>query len=159
SRSEASQDAISTYDSHRFFDPPADGQKPSAYSSVRSKKEIAMAKRTAKRRPARVLNVEDYQRDEPRTRNLQVLQGGYNPANDTSRDRRFVKNIRAKSKGQQQLMEAIDQHALVLALGPAGTGKTYIAIAKAVEALEAGKIGRIVLSRPAVEAGESLGFL
>ena len=46
-----------------------------------------------------------------------------------------------------------------MALGPAGTGKTYLAIAKAVEALESGKVGRIVLSRPAVEAGESLGFL
>ena len=46
-----------------------------------------------------------------------------------------------------------------MALGPAGTGKTYLAIAKAVEALEAGKVSRIVLSRPAVEAGESLGFL
>ena len=46
-----------------------------------------------------------------------------------------------------------------MALGPAGTGKTYLAIAKAVEALEAGKVGRIVLSRPAVEAGESIGFL
>ena len=56
-------------------------------------------------------------------------------------------------------MEAIDEKALVLALGPAGTGKTYLAIAKAVEALEGGKVGRIVLSRPAVEAGESLGYL
>ncbi|HWA01842.1 MAG TPA: PhoH family protein [Caulobacterales bacterium] len=118
-----------------------------------------MAKRSAKRRaPARVVSVEDYQREEPRARNLQVLDGGWSPANDT-RDQRFVKNVRPKSKGQQALMEAIDQHALVLALGPAGTGKTYLAIAKAVEALEAGKIGRIVLSRPAVEAGESLGFL
>ena len=57
------------------------------------------------------------------------------------------------------LLTAIDEHSLVLALGPAGTGKTYLAIAKAVEALEAGKVGRIVLSRPAVEAGESIGFL
>ena len=56
-------------------------------------------------------------------------------------------------------MEAIDEKNLIMALGPAGTGKTYIAIAKAVEALEAGKVGRIVLSRPAVEAGESLGYL
>ena len=56
-------------------------------------------------------------------------------------------------------MDAIDARNLVLALGPAGSGKTYLAIAKAVEALEAGKVGRIVLSRPAVEAGESLGFL
>ena len=63
------------------------------------------------------------------------------------------------SEGQKAMMEAVDTHNLVLALGPAGTGKTYLAIAKAVEALEAGKVGRIVLSRPAVEAGESIGFL
>ena len=56
-------------------------------------------------------------------------------------------------------MDAIDAQSVVLALGPAGTGKTYLAIAKAVEALETGKVQRIVLSRPAVEAGESLGFL
>jgi phosphate starvation-inducible protein PhoH and related proteins len=75
------------------------------------------------------------------------------------RDRKYVKNIRAMSPAQQQLMDAIDAHSVVLALGPAGTGKTYLAIAKAVEALESGKVSRIVLSRPAVEAGESLGFL
>ena len=50
------------------------------------------------------------------------------------------------------------RNSVVLALGPAGTGKTYLAIAKAVEALENGKVGRIVLSRPAVEAGEVPGF-
>jgi len=75
------------------------------------------------------------------------------------RDRKYVKNVRAMSPAQQQFMDAIDAHSVVLALGPAGTGKTYLAIAKAVEALEAGKVQRIVLSRPAVEAGESLGFL
>ena len=75
------------------------------------------------------------------------------------RDRKYVKNVRAMSPAQQQLMDAIDEQSVVLALGPAGTGKTYLAIAKAVEALEAGKVGRIVLSRPAVEAGECLGFL
>ena len=75
------------------------------------------------------------------------------------RDQAYLKTIKAKSPGQQQLMEAIDAKNLVLALGPAGTGKTYLAIAKAVEALEAGRVGRIVLSRPAVEAGESIGFL
>ena len=63
------------------------------------------------------------------------------------------------SPAQQQFMDAVDAQSVVLALGPAGTGKTYLAIAKAVEALEAGKVQRIVLSRPAVEAGESLGFL
>jgi phosphate starvation-inducible PhoH-like protein len=56
-------------------------------------------------------------------------------------------------------MESIDSHNLVMALGPAGTGKTYLAVAKGVEALENGEVGRIVLSRPAVEAGESIGFL
>jgi phosphate starvation-inducible protein PhoH and related proteins len=76
-----------------------------------------------------------------------------------NRDRRYVKNVRAMSPTQQQLMDAIDTQSVVLALGPAGTGKTYLAVAKAVEALEAGKVQRIVLSRPAVEAGESLGFL
>lgn len=76
-----------------------------------------------------------------------------------SRDRRYVKNIRAMSPIQQDLIDAIEEKSVVLALGPAGTGKTYIAIAKAVEALEAGQISRVVLSRPAVEAGESLGYL
>lgn len=121
-----------------------------------------MAKRTAKRRHAQgALNVQEFQRDDnPRQRNLQVLDGGWQPpANDLNRTQSFVKNVRPKSKGQTALMEAIDTHALVLALGPAGTGKTYLAITKAVEALESGKVGRIVLSRPAVEAGESLGFL
>jgi len=86
---------------------------------------------------------------------------GWSPlahSND-DRDQGYLKTIKAKSVGQQQLIEAIDNRNLVLALGPAGTGKTYLAIAKAVEALEAGRVGRIVLSRPAVEAGESIGFL
>ncbi|HEX3808645.1 MAG TPA: PhoH family protein [Rhizomicrobium sp.] len=60
---------------------------------------------------------------------------------------------------QQRLIDAVEERSVALALGPAGTGKTYLAIAKAVEALEAGRVARIVLSRPAVEAGESLGFL
>lgn len=119
-----------------------------------------MAKRTAKRRQG-ALNVQEFQRDDDRRqRNLQVLDGGWQPpANDLNRAQSFVKNVRPKSKGQSALLEAIDSNALVLALGPAGTGKTYLAITKAVEALESGKVGRIVLSRPAVEAGESLGFL
>jgi phosphate starvation-inducible PhoH-like protein len=75
------------------------------------------------------------------------------------RDRKYVKNVRAMSPAQQEFMDAVDNQSVVLALGPAGTGKTYLAIAKAVEALEGGKVSRIVLSRPAVEAGESLGFL
>jgi phosphate starvation-inducible PhoH-like protein len=78
---------------------------------------------------------------------------------DTEREQGYVKTIKPKSIGQKQLMDAIDAKSMVLALGPAGTGKTYLAIAKAVEALEAGSVGRIVLSRPAVDAGESIGFL
>jgi len=86
---------------------------------------------------------------------------GWSPheQDQSSRDRKYVKNVRAMSPTQQRLMDAIDERSVVVALGPAGTGKTYLAIAKAVEALEAGRAGRIVLSRPAVEAGESLGFL
>ena len=119
-----------------------------------------MAKRSAKRRHALgVLNVHEFQRDDRRQRHLQVLDGGYSQPHGEPRAQSFVKNVRPKSQGQTALMEAIDSHALVLALGPAGTGKTYLAITKAVEALESGKVGRIVLSRPAVEAGESLGFL
>jgi phosphate starvation-inducible PhoH-like protein len=60
---------------------------------------------------------------------------------------------------QQAFLDAIEERSVILALGPAGTGKTYLAIAKAVDALDAGRATRIVLSRPAVEAGESLGFL
>ena len=81
------------------------------------------------------------------------------PSYDATREQGYLKTIKAKSDGQAGLMAAIDSRNVTLALGPAGTGKTYIAIAKAVEALEANKVGRIVLSRPAVEAGESLGYL
>jgi phosphate starvation-inducible PhoH-like protein len=80
-------------------------------------------------------------------------------SNEDGREQGYLKTIKAKSEGQTELIKAIDDRNLVMALGPAGTGKTYLAIAKAVEALEAGKVGRIVLSRPAVEAGESIGFL
>ncbi|HTQ14971.1 MAG TPA: PhoH family protein [Rhizomicrobium sp.] len=84
---------------------------------------------------------------------------GWSPLDNETRDRKYVKNIRAMSPLQQRLIDAIDERSVVVALGPAGTGKTYLAIAKAVEALEQRRAGRIVLSRPAVEAGESLGFL
>lgn len=78
---------------------------------------------------------------------------------DGRRDQKYVKNIKPRSEGQARLIEAIDSHNLTLAVGPAGTGKTYLAISKAVEALEAKKIERIILSRPAMEAGESIGYL
>ncbi|GAB4521989.1 MAG: PhoH family protein [Parvularculaceae bacterium] len=77
----------------------------------------------------------------------------------TDRDRSYKKNISAYNDNQKALLKAIDSYSLIMALGPAGTGKTYLAIAKAVQALESGSVARIVLSRPAVEAGESIGFL
>jgi phosphate starvation-inducible PhoH-like protein len=80
-------------------------------------------------------------------------------ANDADRDQSYLRKVRPRSENQRVLMEAIGKQALTLALGPAGTGKTYLAITAAVEALEAGSIARIVLSRPAVEAGENLGYL
>jgi phosphate starvation-inducible PhoH-like protein len=78
---------------------------------------------------------------------------------DGARDQSYVRTIRPKSEGQRALLEAMDAHHLTMALGPAGTGKTYLAISKAVQALEEGRVGRIILSRPAVEAGENLGYL
>ena len=83
----------------------------------------------------------------------------WTPLESDVRDRKYVKNVRALSPVQQTLLDAIEERSVILALGPAGTGKTYLAIAKAVDALDAGRASRIVLSRPAVEAGESLGFL
>ena len=78
-------------------------------------------------------------------------------AND--RDQSYVRKVRPRSDNQRILMEAIESKPLTIAVGPAGTGKTYLAICAAVEALESGSVSRIVLSRPAVEAGENLGFL
>ncbi|MBT8472890.1 MAG: PhoH family protein [Marinicaulis sp.] len=83
----------------------------------------------------------------------------WSPVDESDRAQKYRKNIRAQNPAQQAVIDAIDEVPLVFAIGAAGTGKTYLAVAKAVEALEAGKVRRIVLSRPAVEAGESLGFL
>jgi phosphate starvation-inducible protein PhoH and related proteins len=69
------------------------------------------------------------------------------------------KTIRPKTLNQKHYTDAIDQHTIVFAIGPAGTGKTYLAMAKAVKALQAKEVNRIILTRPAVEAGERLGFL
>ncbi len=87
---------------------------------------------------------------------------GWHPldqAIDGRRDQKYVKNIKPRSEGQKSLIQSIKERSLTLAIGPAGTGKTYLAIASAVEAFENGEIERIVLSRPAMEAGESLGYL
>ncbi|GAA2137244.1 PhoH family protein [Kitasatospora kazusensis] len=69
------------------------------------------------------------------------------------------RTIRPKTLNQQRYVDAIDKHTITFGLGPAGTGKTYLAMAKAVQALQAKEVNRIILTRPAVEAGERLGFL
>ena len=69
------------------------------------------------------------------------------------------RTIRPKTLNQKRYVDAIDKHTVVFGIGPAGTGKTYLAMAKAVQALQAKQVNRIILTRPAVEAGERLGFL
>ncbi len=94
---------------------------------------VSMLRRKTGARPAEVLN-------------LDIL---------SSRGR----TIRPKTLNQKRYVDAIDTHTIVFAIGPAGTGKTYLAMAKAVKALQAKEVNRIILTRPAVEAGERLGFL
>ncbi|KHL12056.1 phosphate starvation-inducible protein PhoH [Mumia flava] len=69
------------------------------------------------------------------------------------------RTIRPKTLNQKRYVDAIDKHTVVFGIGPAGTGKTYLAMAKAVQALQAKEVNRIILTRPAVEAGENLGYL
>ncbi|MGO4123964.1 PhoH family protein [Inquilinus sp. YAF38] len=78
---------------------------------------------------------------------------------DDFREQSYLKTVKPRTANQEALMKAIDGHAMTLALGPAGTGKTYLAVSKAVEALTAERVSRIVITRPVVEAGESLGYL
>ncbi len=118
-----------------------------------------MTKRALKRMVRE--SYDEARHDDHKIRRLPVDRANWSPLgqNDDARDQAYLKTIKPNSDGQAELIKAIDAKNLVMALGPAGTGKTYLAIAKAVEALEAGKVARIVLSRPAVEAGESIGFL
>ena len=69
------------------------------------------------------------------------------------------RTIRPKTANQKAYVEAIAENTITFGIGPAGTGKTYLAMAKAVAALQAREVNRIILTRPAVEAGEHLGFL
>jgi len=91
----------------------------------------------------------------PRTKSKEVTPAGYVPG---SIFRRFAE-VEAKSEGQRKYLAEIDANDIVFSIGPAGTGKTFLAVAKAVQCLKAGQVRRIVLVRPAVEAGERLGFL
>ncbi|MEO0982861.1 MAG: PhoH family protein [Pseudomonadota bacterium] len=135
-----------------------------------------MGKRSAARRIKNAeFDTSAYFEDEDRAtgRSLYAIDGGggdwhpdegekvknLNRRAEAQRDQKYVKNITPRSENQAELLKALDTYPLVAAVGPAGTGKTYLAICKAVEALQKGKVGRIVLSRPAVEAGEQIGFL
>lgn len=69
------------------------------------------------------------------------------------------RHINPRTQNQGKFIEAMNEHEMVFGLGPAGTGKTFLAVAKAVSAMLEGKVERIILTRPAVEAGENLGFL
>ena len=88
-------------------------------------------------------------------------QGSPSPAEVLSLDivSRRGRTVRPKTLNQKRYVDAIDVNTIVFGIGPAGTGKTYLAMAKAVQALQAKQVNRIILTRPAVEAGERLGFL
>jgi phosphate starvation-inducible PhoH-like protein len=133
--------------------PSVDIRRPGSSSSVIfQEQDIQMGKRSARtKKQFRDGNGESFQ--------LHAIEGEWDPIEGERRDQSFIRHVKPRSDGQQALMEAIDDGALTLALGPAGTGKTYLAIAAAVKALDEGRIDRIVLSRPAIEAGEALGYL
>lgn len=92
-----------------------------------------------------------------------VKENGEGPANDISTESLLTsalkKVIKPKTIGQSRYVDAVENHDIVFAIGPAGTGKTYLAVAMAVAELKAKRVNRLIFTRPAVEAGESLGFL
>jgi phosphate starvation-inducible PhoH-like protein len=94
-------------------------------------------------------------------RSIALLREGMHPADVLSTNilSSRGRTIRAKTLNQKRYVDAIDQNTITFGIGPAGTGKTYLAVAKAVQALQEKRITRIILTRPAVEAGERLGFL
>ena len=94
-------------------------------------------------------------------RSISLMQSGARPSDVLTSNilSNRGRTIRAKTLNQKRYVDAIDTNTIVFGIGPAGTGKTYLAVAKAVQALQAKRVNRIVLTRPAVEAGEKLGFL
>jgi phosphate starvation-inducible PhoH-like protein len=112
-----------------------------------------MGKRASRKRTREEFN------EHSKVRALFPARGSWSPVEREQTGQSYTRHVRPCSDNQRRLLESIDKSNLVVAVGPAGTGKTYLAIAKAVEALEEGKTTRIMLSRPAIEAGENLGFL
>jgi len=95
------------------------------------------------------------------SRSAQMIQQSQSPTQMLSQSilSNRGKSIRPKTTNQKNYVDAIDENTIVFGIGPAGTGKTYLAMAKAVQALQRKEVSRIILTRPAVEAGERLGFL
>jgi len=93
-------------------------------------------------------------------RSIEMLKADQRPTDVlTTEVLRGRKTVRPKTAGQKRYVDAVREHTVTFAIGPAGTGKSYLAVALAVQALQAKEINRIILTRPAVEAGERLGFL
>ncbi|WP_420093198.1 PhoH family protein [Mycolicibacterium sphagni] len=124
--------------------------------------DIAMAERVISELTAIVAGGQTLSPDAVR-RSVSMVAGTDNesPAEVLTLDilSRRGKTIRPKTLNQKRYVDAIDAHTIVFGIGPAGTGKTYLAMAKAVNALQTKQVTRIILTRPAVEAGERLGFL
>lgn len=117
--------------------------------------ETLISEMLAMLRTGQALNAESVERS------ISLLRSGTRPTDVLSANilSNRGKTIRAKTLNQKRYVDAIDKNTIVFGIGPAGTGKTYLAVAKAVQALQAKRVTRIVLTRPAVEAGERLGFL
>lgn len=117
--------------------------------------ETLISEMLAMLRTGQALNAESVERS------ISLLRSGTRPTDVLSANilSNRGKTIRAKTLNQKRYVDAIDNNTIVFGIGPAGTGKTYLAVAKAVQALQAKRVTRIVLTRPAVEAGERLGFL
>jgi phosphate starvation-inducible PhoH-like protein len=93
-------------------------------------------------------------------RSIEMLKADQRPSDVlTTEVLRGRKSVRPKTAGQKRYVDAVNEHVVTFVIGPAGTGKSYLAVALAVQALQAKSINRIILTRPAVEAGERLGFL
>jgi hypothetical protein len=124
--------------------------------------EVALAERVVSELIAIVAGGQSLSPDAVR-RSIGMLAGAQNasPAEVLTMDilSRRGRTIRPKTLNQKHYVDAIDANTVVFGIGPAGTGKTYLAMAKAVQALQSKQVNRIILTRPAVEAGERLGFL
>ncbi len=122
--------------------------------------QVAEAKKLIEEMVALIANGQDLA-PQDFTRSAKMLEGENRPADVLSQSilSSRGKSIRPKTLGQKKYVDAIDEATIVFGIGPAGTGKTYLAMAKAVQALQRKEVSRIILTRPAVEAGERLGFL